>query len=209
MMLEKSSYEFIEELSSKKAVPGGGGASAYVGALGMALGSMVGNLTVGKKKYREVEPEIEETLRQSTKLIERLEDLVEADAQAFLPLSKAYGMSQTTEEERQEKEVVLQEALINAAQVPLDIAKTCLEAIDLLDVYAQKGSRLAISDAGVGATFCKSALEAAQLNVLINTKLMKDEQTKQQIESELSTIVEEGTRKADEIYQYVLNELKQ
>lgn len=209
MMLDKSSHEFIEELSSKKAVPGGGGASAYVGALGMALGSMVGNLTVGKKKYREVESEIEETLRQSTKLIERLEDLIEADAQAFLPLSKAYGMPQTTEEERQEKEVVLQAALINAAQVPLDIAKACLEAIDLLDVYAQKGSRLAISDAGVGATFCKSALEAAQLNVLINTKLMKDVQIKQQIESELSTIVEEGTRKADEIYQYVLNELKQ
>lgn len=207
MMLEKSSHEFVQALSSKEAVPGGGGASAYVGALGMALGSMVGNLTLGKKKYREVEGDITETLAQSTALIAKLEQLVEADAEAFLPLSKAYGMPKETEAEKKEKDEVLQAALIEAAQVPLDIAKACLEAISLLDVYAHKGSRLAVSDAGVGATFCKSALEAARLNVLINTKMMKDEEKREAIEAELAVVVAEGTSKADAIYAYVLAEL--
>lgn len=207
-MLEKSCNRFIEELSSKSPVPGGGGASAYVGALGMALGCMVGNLTLGKKKYQEVEPDIINLLEKSEKIIEELKELVSKDAEVFYPLSQAYGMPQSTEEEKAEKEAVLQHALIAATKVPLDIAKTCLKAIELIEEYAVKGTRIAVSDAGVGAIFCKAALQGAKLNVLINTKIMKDQELKNLVESELSETVRTGMEKADRIYQYVETLLK-
>lgn len=207
-MLEKSCSTFIEELASKRPVPGGGGASAYIGALGMALGCMVGNLTLGKKKYQDVEPDIKRLLDSSEKVIEELKELVSKDAEVFYPLSQAYGMPQNTEEEKTEKEAVLQHALIAATQVPLDIAKTCLKAIELLEEYGIKGSRLAISDAGVGAIFCKAALQGAKLNVMINTKIMKDQELKSRIEHELEETVQKGTDKADQICQYVENLLK-
>lgn len=208
MVLEKKCNEFIQVLSSKEPIPGGGGASAYVGALGMSLGSMVGNLTLGKQKYQEVEPMIQSLLDQSKNIIAKLEELVERDAQAFLPLSQAYKMPKVTKEQQINKKAAIQQALIEAAQVPLEIARTCLKAIVLMDTYAKEGSRMAISDAGVGAIFCKAAIQAAKLNVLINTKMMEDQDKKARIESELDEIVTVGLEKANAIYQYVENTLK-
>ena len=198
-MLEKSCNEFIQELSSKSPVPGGGGASAYVGALGMALGSMVGNLTVGKKKYKDVEEDIIELLNKSEVIINNLKSLVAKDAEVFYPLSQAYGLPSSTEEEKKTKEAVLQEALVAASTVPLEIAKNCLEAIHLHEEYAAKGTRIAISDVGVGVVFCKAALQGAKLNVLINTKIMKDPELKARIEGELKEIESIGIAKADKI----------
>ncbi|MDQ6597021.1 sugar ABC transporter substrate-binding protein [Bacillus salipaludis] len=202
-MLEKSCNDFIEELSSKSPVPGGGGASAYVGALGMALGSMVGNLTIGKKKYKDVEEDIIELLNKSEVIIGQLKALVQKDAEVFYPLSQAYGLPTATEEEKNYKESVLQEALIEASRIPLEIAKNCLEAILLHEEYAKKGTRIAISDVGVGVAFCKAALQGAKLNVLINTKIMKDQELKNKIENELFEIERVGLAKADQIYQEV------
>lgn len=207
-MLEKNCNMFIEELSSKSPVPGGGGASAYVGALGMSLGCMVGNLTLGKKKYQNVEPDIHILLEKSQNIIGELKELVSKDAEVFYPLSQAYGLPQNTEEEKALKERVLQHALIAATQVPLDIAKTCLEAIELMEEYAQKGTRIAISDAGVGVVFCKAALQGAKLNILINTKIMKDQELKNSMESQLFHIEHTGLEKADRVYQYVEELLK-
>ena len=206
-MLEKSCLEFIEELSTKAPVPGGGGASALVGAIGVALGSMVGNLTTGKKKYADVEGEIQVLLKQSVELTGKLNDLVQADAEVFEPLSKAYGLPAETQEQKQEKENVLQQALIQATQVPLDIARCSLEGIRLLEQYAQKGSRLVLSDAGVGIIFCKSALQGAKLNVLINQKLKKNQELKKEIQEKMTAIEEEGLRLADSVYQYVEEQL--
>jgi formiminotetrahydrofolate cyclodeaminase len=203
IMLDKSCTQFLEELSSKAPVPGGGGACAYVGAIGMALGSMVGNLTKGKKKYQDVEEDIIELLKKSEEIIENLKGLVSKDAEVFYPLSQAYGLPTTTEEEKQKKDEVLQAALVEASKVPLEIAKTCLDAILLHEEYAKKGTRIAISDVGVGVIFCKSALQGAKLNVLINTKIMKDEALKNKIEAELFEIEKIGLAKADQIYQEV------
>ncbi|MBB6217322.1 formiminotetrahydrofolate cyclodeaminase [Anaerosolibacter carboniphilus] len=202
-LLEKSCDDFLQELSSKSPVPGGGGASAYVGALGMALGSMVGNLTLGKKKYKDVEEDIHELLGKSEEIILQLKDLVARDAEVFYPLSQAYGLPQNTEEEKKEKDEKLQQAIIGATIVPLDIARYCLKAIDLHGEYAQKGTRIAISDVGVGVAFCKAALQGAKLNVLINTKMMKDSVLKNDIECQLREIENEGIGKADQILQYV------
>lgn len=202
-MLNRSCVEFAEILASKEAVPGGGGASAYVGSLGTALGSMVGNLTLGKKKYRDVEDDIKNLLERSEKLMRRLNELVEEDAKAFRPLSEAYRLPSETEEEKAYKDKMIQESLAAAAQAPLEIAKVCGEAIDLHKEYAEKGSRLAVSDAGCGAVFCKAALQGARLNVLINLNLMKDEELRNRMRAEIDEITLNGTKKADEIYEYV------
>jgi len=206
-MINKSCLEFIDILASKAPVPGGGGASALVGAIGVALGSMVGNLTTGKKKYADVEEDIQALLKESDALAKRLNDLVQVDAEVFEPLSIAYGMPTDTEEEKLEKESVLQEVLVQATQVPLQIAECCLEGIKLLDQYAKKGSRLVVSDAGVGVIFCKSALQGAKLNVLINLKLMKNETLKKEFSEKMAVIEAEGLKLADQVYQYVEEQL--
>lgn len=206
-MLEKNCIEFIDLLASKVPVPGGGGACALVGSIGVALGSMVGNLTAGKKKYAAVEEDIQQLLKKSAALTKRLNQLVQEDAAAFEPLSIAYGLPAGTEEERKEKEKVLQGALKQATQVPLEIAECCLEGIRLLDEYARKGSRLVVSDAGVGVIFCKSALQGAKLNVWINLKLMKDETLKKELNDRMKAVEEEGLVLADQVYEYVEDQL--
>jgi methenyltetrahydrofolate cyclohydrolase len=202
-LLNKSCNDFILELSSKSPVPGGGGASAYVGALGMALGSMVGNLTLGKKKYADVQDDIHALLEKSQEIIDSLKLLVNKDADVFYPLSQAYGLPQNTEDEKSVKEAELQRVLYDATMVPLEIAKQCLRAIELHEEYAKKGTRIAISDVGVGVAFCKAALQGAKLNVLINTKIMKDKELKESIENQLSEIETVGIAKADKVFQQV------
>ncbi len=206
-MLDNTCTDFIEALASKKPVPGGGGASALTGSLGTALGSMVGNLTTGKKKYADVEEDIQRLLRQSEELTARFNGLVVKDAEVFEPLSRAYGMPRGTEEEKKEREQVLQSALKKAALVPLEIAECSLEALRLLDEYALKGSRLVISDAGVGAVLCKAALQGARLNVLINVKLMKDVNLKAELLQKINALEKEGAALADKIYGCVEGEL--
>lgn len=206
-ILNQGCIDFLQALSSKAPTPGGGGASAYVGAIGMALGSMVGSLTLGKKKYAAVQQDIEDLEEKSTALQGRFQALVEKDAEAFLPLSRAYGMPTDTEKQKAEKERVMQEALVEAANAPLLIAEACVEALALLEEYAEKGSRLAISDAGCGAAFCKAALLSARLNVLINLGLMKDESKRDEMAARLEAFTKEGCERADRIYKKVENAL--
>ncbi|GHV17639.1 sugar ABC transporter substrate-binding protein [Spirochaetia bacterium] len=171
---EKSCAGFAAELASKSPVPGGGGASALVGALGIALGNMVGSLTTGKKQYAAVEADIRRLNRDADRLRGELLALVERDAEVFEPLSRAYGLPKETEAEQQEKARVMEAALKEACSVPLEIMEKCSEAIRLIEEYAAKGSRFAVSYAGVGALFCKAALAGASLNVYINTAAMTD-----------------------------------
>jgi len=147
--------EFVEVLSSKAPVPGGGGASALVAAVGTALGNMVGSLTVGKKKYADVEDEMWELKKKCDQLQKDFLHLIERDAEVFEPLSKAYGMPRETEEEKAEKARVMEAALKEACSVPMEIMEKCCEAIELIVEFGAKGSKLAISDAGVGAAFLR------------------------------------------------------
>lgn len=200
--------EFVEVLGSKAPVPGGGGASALVGAVGTALGNMVGALTVGKKKYADVEEEMKELMAKATALQGELLHLIERDAEVFEPLSKAYGMPRETEEEKAEKARVMEIVLKDACSVPMEIMEKCCEAIDLIVEFAAKGSALAISDAGVGAAFCKAALEGASLNVYINTKSMKNREYAEELNQKCDEMLAVYTVKADEIFQSVLGRLK-
>ena len=200
--------EFVEVLASKAPVPGVGGSSALVGAIGTALGNMVGSLTVGKKKYADVEEEMYELKGKADALQKELLHLIERDAEVFEPLSKAYGMPRNTEEEKAEKARVMEIVLKDACSVPMEIMERCCEAIDLIEVFAAKGSALAISDAGVGATFCKAALEGASLNVFINTKSMKDREYADELNKKADEMLSVYTKKAEEIYQSVAARLR-
>ena len=200
--------EFVEVLGSKAPVPGGGGASALVGAVGTALGNMVGALTVGKKKYADVEEEMKELMAKATTLQDELLHLIERDAEVFEPLSKAYGMPRETEEEKAEKARVMEIVLKDACSVPMEIMEKCCEAIDLIVEFAAKGSALAISDAGVGAAFCKAALQGASLNVYINTKSMKNREYAEELNAKCDAMLEKYTKIADEVFESVLGRLK-
>lgn len=206
-MLDKSCKEFVSVLSSKAPVPGGGGACAYVGAIGMALGSMVGNLTLGKKKYADVQEDILCLLEESDKIIKELERLVDEDAKAFYPLSQAYGLPSSTDEEKIKKQEVLQKALEGACLVPLKITWTCYKALELLEQFREKGTIIAISDVGVGAKLCEGAIMGAKLNVLINVKLMKDESLKRKFTMEIDDIVKMSLEKSQKIFEEVENQL--
>lgn len=200
--------EFVEVLASKAPVPGGGGASALVGAIGTALGNMVGSLTVGKKKYAEVEAKMYELKAKCDKLQAELLQLIERDAEVFEPLSKAYGMPRATEEEKAEKARVMEIVLKDACAVPMEIMEKCCEAIDVIKEFAAKGSALAISDAGVGAAFCKAALQGASLNVYINTKSMANKEYAAELNAKADAMLEKYVPMAEEIFQSVLGRLK-
>lgn len=205
---DKTCSEFVEILGTKAPVPGGGGASALVGAVGTALGSMVASLTVGKKKYADVEEEMQNLRDKAVGLQKELLHLVDRDAEVFEPLSKAYGMPKETEAEKAEKARVMEAALKDACMVPIEIMEKCCEAIDLLAEFAAKGSVLAISDAGVGAVCCKAALQGASLNVYINTKSMADREFAEALNKKCDEMLEKYTRDADAVYESVLRRLK-
>ena len=205
---DKSCSEFVEVLASKAPVPGGGGASAMVGALATALGNMVGSLTVGKKKYAAVEEEMWALKDRCDRLQKDFLHLVERDAEVFEPLARAYSMPKNTEEEKAEKARVMEIVLRDACSVPMEIMEKCCEAIDIIAVFAEKGSVIAISDAGVGAAFAKAALQGASLNVYINTKSMADRALAAELNAKCDRMLEEYTGKADAIFDSVLGRLK-
>lgn len=195
--------DFVDILSTRAPVPGGGGASALVGALGCALGNMVGSLTVGKKKYASVEADIIALKEKADILQKELLRLVEEDARVFEPLSKAYGMPKETEEEKAEKARVMAIVLKDACSVPMEIMRKCCEAIELIEEFAAKGSVIALSDAGVGVAFCKAALLGASLNVFINTKSMTDRDYAESLNREAEKMIAEYSVRADAVFENV------
>ncbi len=206
-LTEKSCIDFVSVLSTKAPVPGGGGASALVGAVGTALGNMVGSLTVGKKKYKDVEEDILALQKKADALQKDLLDLVEKDAEVFEPLSKAYGLPKNTEEEKAHKAEVMEKCLVSACGVPIQIMEKCCEALDLMKEFADKGSKLALSDAGVGAVMCGAALQGASLNVFINTASMKDRAVAEATEKKANEMLEKYVPFAAEIFQSVKDRL--
>lgn len=194
---ENTCREFVSVLASKEPVPGGGGASALVGAIGTALGNMVGSLTVGKKKYADVEQEIIALKAKCDDLEKQLLDQVPADAEGFAPLAKAYGIPK----DDQTSDETLEKATLNACAVPVHIMELCCQSLDAIRVFAEKGSRLAVSDAGCGAVIVKAALQAASLNVFINTKSLKNRGEAERLNARCEEMLGTYCALADDIYE--------
>lgn len=199
-----SCEEFSSVLAAKQPVPGGGGAAAYVGALGVALGAMVGNYTSGKKRYAAYQGDVERMIATAEEIRTRLVALVDADADAFYPLSQAYAIPK----EDPTRADVLEAATKGALAGPLEMMRQIARAIELLEEMGEKGSRMLISDVGCGALLCRAALEAASLNVFVNTKSLADRGYAASVEAECDALLAEWCPRADAVVAQVTRSIR-
>ena len=189
MIIEQPVTQFLDELASSAATPGGGSGAAIMGALGAALVSMVCNLTIGKKNYAEVEPEMRSVLHDAEALRQRLADMVAEDIAAFNELMAAYGLPKQTDDEKAARGAAIQRALRAATEAPLACARACAEVIKLSMRAAEVGNRNVISDAGVGALAAQAALRSAALNVDINVPSLQDQAFAQACRDEMDALL--------------------
>ncbi len=207
MTKEQTVGQYLEALSSKEPTPGGGGASGLAGALGSALGLMVGNLTVGKKRYADVEEDVRKRMGELLALQADFLHLADRDAEVFAPLAAAYGLPTDTEEERRYKDEVMEENLLEASLVPLKVMECTMMMLEILEDLEQKGSAMAVSDVGVAVQFARTALSGAVMNVYINTRSMKDRDKAAELNEEAYHMMTAGAARADELYSKILERL--
>lgn len=208
MTAEAQIKDYLELLSSKAPVPGGGGASALAGALGDSLGQMVVHLTLGKKKYAQAEQDMLNYERELKRLQQEFLMLADKDAEVFAPLAECYRLPSATEEEKAYKEKVMEERLVQASCVPLEIMEKAAEMLGILKELAEKGSVMAVSDVGVSVQFARTAILGAVMNVYINTRSMKDRKRAEELNREAQRLTKEGTDAADQIYETIVKQLQ-
>jgi formiminotetrahydrofolate cyclodeaminase len=175
MYIEQPMRHFLDKLASKSPEPGGGSVAALTGSLGAALVSMVSNLTLGKEKYKDVQPQIEQLLGESEKLRREMQDLIQKDTEVYGGLSEVYKMPKNTDAEKAARTAKMQEALKLACQVPFEIGLKSLDVAKLALRAAEIGNVGAVSDAGVAVLLAQACAQSAALNVKINVNSIKDE----------------------------------
>lgn len=208
MIQEQSIGIWTEKLASSDPTPGGGGASAVAGVLAASLGQMVGNLTVGKKRYAEVEEQVQAQLERLMEHRERFFLLARRDEEVFAPLAKAYRMPVSTEEERAEKEQVMERCLLDASLVPLEMMEETVKLLEVLEFLGEKGSRMAVSDVGVAVQMARASLNGAVMNVWINTRSMKNRDRAEELNRRADQLLEMGNQKAEAVYSAVREYLR-
>lgn len=206
-LTSKTLTEFLDALSSSAPAPGGGSVCALSGALGAALVSMVCNLTLGKKKYADVQDDIAALVVRSEALRLELAALLEADVQAFTGVSNAYKLPRGTQEEKAARSAAIQEALKGATVVPMQVAEACCQVLDLCTPAAEKGNVYAVSDAGVAALMAEAGLRSAALNIIININAIKDQAFAQEMGQKLDALLEGKPALKDQIYDLVVEKL--
>lgn len=200
-MEEQQSYQqFLTQLASNSPTPGGGGASALVGGIGIALASMVGNFTLGKQKYADVQEDVEAMLAKAEDLRHQFLALMKADEEAFAPLSKAYGIPK----DDPNRDAIMEQCLRDAAAPPMEIVRLTCQAIDLHKEMLEKGSVMLASDVGTGVVFCWSALYGAALNVKVNTKSMADRTYAEALNQEVDQLTDRYWQIAEQVYKAVM-----
>jgi len=177
--------EYLDDAASNKPAPGGGSVSALAGALGTAMGCMVANFTVGKKKYADVEDRVKELLAEMDKARSDLLDLVQADVEAYSLVSAAYKMPKETPEQKSARTEAIQKALVAAMDAPLKTLRICADLIGRFDELGEIGNRNLVSDVGVAAILAEAALRGAKLNVEINLAGLKDERLVADVRAEI------------------------
>lgn len=206
-LTDRSVFQFLDELSSSTPAPGGGSVAALSGALGAALVSMVCNLTIGKKKYADVQKDIEAILAKSESLRHELVDLLQSDVEAYTAVSQAMKMPRATDEEKAARTETMQKALKGATVVPLQIAEACAQVIALCRPVAEKGNKNAVSDAGVAVLMAEAGLRSAALNVLINLGWIKDQSFTAEKQEQLDALLKGKPAVRDQVYDYVVEKL--
>lgn len=198
---------FLDALASASATPGGGSAAAILGAMGAALVSMMCNLTIGKKKYLEVEPEMKAVLEQAEALRHRLTGMIEDDVNAFDVVMGAYAMPKATEAEQAERTAAIQAALKVATEVPFRCCEAAREVIGLASIVAAKGNLNVVSDAGVAVLSAYAALRSGALNVFTNARMIADKNFTDAKLKELNGMLTEAEHATEAAYQLVKDRL--
>jgi formiminotetrahydrofolate cyclodeaminase len=175
MYIDQPMRHFLDKLASKSPEPGGGSVAALTGSLGAALVSMVCGLTLGKEKYKDVQPQVEALVKESEKLRTEMQDLIQKDTEVYGGLSEVYKMPKNTDAEKAARTARMQEALKLACQVPFEIGLKSLEVAKLAGRAAEIGNVAAVSDAGVAVLLAQACAQSAALNVKINVNSIKDE----------------------------------
>ena len=191
--------KFLDDLTSSAPVPGGGGASALIGAIGCALCSMVANLTTGKKKYVQYQERIDELLPFLENMRGALMEDIKLDADAFYPLSQAYSIPK----DAPDRDKIMEEALLTASNAPMKIIEDVSKLVPVLEELEVIGSRLAISDVAVAAAACSAALKGAVMNIYINTKSMKNREVAEAMNQKARDLVADGTKRCDAVYEKI------
>jgi glutamate formiminotransferase/formiminotetrahydrofolate cyclodeaminase len=179
---------FIEQVAAATAAPGGGSAAAHTAALGAALVEMVAGLTLGKKKYADVEAAMQAIRLSAMKLRQELTQAVEDDAASFEAVMGTFKLPKDTEEQQKSRRAAIQMAMMNAARVPLHTASNALKVMDLAARCAKEGNINAISDAMSGAMLARAAITAAGYNVRINVNSMEEKSAGHNMLDELREI---------------------
>ncbi|MCL2815344.1 MAG: cyclodeaminase/cyclohydrolase family protein [Oscillospiraceae bacterium] len=202
--MEQTLRGFVAGLSSSEPSPGGGGASALIGALGAALCLMAANLTSGKKKYEQFQADIEDIISRASESAQKLTELIGEDAKAFAPLAAAY----TLPRDKAEREQILEEALKGACRVPMEILRESARIAEIAEELAQKGSKLVISDVGIAAVSSRAAAQGAAMNVYINTKMMKNRDYAGKLNAEAESVLSGAVSRCEKIREQITNELQ-
>ncbi|MBS3969766.1 MAG: cyclodeaminase/cyclohydrolase family protein [Clostridia bacterium] len=208
MLVELTGREFINAVSSESPAPGGGSVAAFAGALSAALVNMVINLTVGKEKFQEHEEELKEIRKKGYELQEQLTQYVDEDTRTFNLVMEAYKMPKDTEEAKAKRSEAIQGAMKKAAELPLEVAKCCLEIIKFSDVVITRGNPNCLSDGGVGCLMAHAGLKGAIFNVQINLGSIKDEEYKARLVDEIKNIENEAENLTKQIIAKVKSQLK-
>lgn len=204
-LVQRTCEDFAQVLAAKESVPGGGGAAAYVGALAVALCSMVGNFTTGKKTYAAVEADVQAMLAKAEHVRRSLLELVDKDAEAFAPLSRAYAIPRSDPKRAE----VLEEATKLACAAPVEMMRQTCAAIELLEEMGQKGSRMLLSDVACGAYLARAALESASVNVFVNTKTLADAEFVRATEEEVDAMLHEYVPRAQACAQQIVTAIRE
>ncbi len=197
-------FDFTERLTSKAPTPGGGGASALIGALAAALGAMAANLTMGKKKFLSFEQDHQHIIAETNILRLRFLELIDEDAAAFEPLSRAYSMDKTDPA----YDETVRNATLSAAAVPYEIMRCCCELIELLENLKGKCSVLLLSDVGCAAVAAHAALESASMNVFVNTRLLPEDKEARALADAASEALEQYLPRAHAVADGVMDYLR-
>ncbi|MFI3188471.1 methenyltetrahydrofolate cyclohydrolase [Crenothrix sp. D3] len=199
--------QFLNELASKSATPGGGSAAAIMGAQGAALISMVCNLTIGKPKFAEVEAEMQTLLAQAEDLRQQLTDFIQADVNVFNRVMAAYGLPKESDADKAARSSTIQAVMKDATIVPLECAKACAEVIALSQIAAEKGNPNVISDAGAAVMAAYGGLKTAALNVYINAASLKDRDFAEAKLAELAIIMQNSESVTETLYEMIKTKL--
>ncbi|GAB6173895.1 cyclodeaminase/cyclohydrolase family protein [Paradesulfitobacterium aromaticivorans] len=202
-----SAEEFLNQAASAAPTPGGGSVSAYVGALAASMVCMVANLTVGKEKYKDVEPQVQEILGKGKELLDSLKKGLSRDIAEFSNFMAVLKLPKETDEQKAARTTKMQDVLVSATDTPLGIARNCFEVLKLAHALAPIGNKGAISDVGVAAYLAESALKSAMFSVDINLPQIKDELYQKKVKTERAQMFEQAATLAEETVEVVQSRL--